>query len=241
MIRETISTIDDIMMLLDSMVAGKPGFWDRFYADRGRRVPFFMNAPDENLASYVERGLIPSQGRALDLGCGPGRNSLFLAKIGYHVDAVDYSEEAIQWARERADSLGVDVNFICSSVFDFKPQGQYDLVYDSGCMHHLWPHRRVAYIEWIQHALKTNGLFGLTCFAPGFGEQGGPILEMSDWDVYREKTMNGGLAFTEAKVRALLSPIMENVEFRAMKAITHNDELFGVPFLWTSLWKKNEF
>lgn len=238
MTHETIRSAEDILTMLDSLVVGKPGFWDRFYADRGREVPFFINAPDENLVSYVNRGLIPSKGKALDLGCGPGRNALYLAELGFEVDAVDFSEEAIRWAEERAASLKAPVHFICGSVFNLHVQEQYDLVYDSGCMHHLLPHRRVQYIELIRRALKPGGFFGLTCFAPGYEEQGGPVIEMTDWDVYREKTMYGGLAFTEAKVRELFSPIFTNIEFRAMSPIVDNSELFGVKFLWTSLWRK---
>jgi SAM-dependent methyltransferase len=163
---------------------------------------------------------------------------LFLATKGFEVDAVDYSEEAIRWAKERADSASVNVNFIQKSVFDLVGNGQYDFVYDSGCMHHLLPHRRVQYIEMIRTSLKPGGFFGITCFAPGYPNEGGPVRHMTDWDVYRDRTMNGGLAFTEEKVRELFSDDFENVEFRAMKQMNETDDVFGVRFLWASLWRK---
>ncbi len=224
--------------MLDSIAAGKFDFWNRFYSERGRKVPFFVNAPDENLVSNMRNVFIPSRGKALDLGCGPGRNAIYLAKMGFDVDAVDYSKEAINWAKERAVSMGVPVNFICKSVFDLDVNEQYDFVYDSGCMHHLLPHRRIQYIELIRKSLKCGGHFGLTCFAPGYSDEGGPTKEMTDWDVYREQTMNGGLAFSEEKVRALFSNYFENLEFRRMASMSEGSELFGVRFLWTSLWKK---
>jgi 2-polyprenyl-3-methyl-5-hydroxy-6-metoxy-1,4-benzoquinol methylase len=43
-------------------------------------------------------------GRVLDLGCGPGRNAVWLAKAGFSVDAIDLSPEALAWARERAEA-----------------------------------------------------------------------------------------------------------------------------------------
>ncbi|XEC94192.1 class I SAM-dependent methyltransferase [Paenibacillus tarimensis] len=238
-LNEIIRSNDDILTMLDSIVSGTPGFWDKFYSDRNRQVPFFVNSPDENLVSYVNKGQIPT-GKALDLGCGPGRNAIFLAKSGFDVDAVDYSEEAIHWAQERADALGISVRFICKSVFELDVLEQYDFVYDSGCMHHLLPHRRVQYIAMIRKGLKPEGLFGITCFASGHEGEGGPVKEMTDWDVYRERTTNGGLAFSEEKIRALFSVDFESIELRKMEQVKESelDEVFGVSFLWTSLWKK---
>jgi SAM-dependent methyltransferase len=235
---EWVRNSQDILTMLDSIVTGTPGFWDKFYADRGRKVPFFVNAPDENLAAYLNSGWIQSKGRALDLGCGAGRNALFLAQKGYVVDAVDYSAEAINWAQERAAVAGSPVNFICKSVFELAVEEPYDLIYDSGCLHHLLPHRRVQYLKFIRDSLKKGGYLGLTCFAPGYPDVGGPVREMSDWDVYRERTMNGGLAFSEPKLRGLFAGDYENIEFRKMVAVGEGEDLFGVEFLWTSLWRK---
>ncbi|MMZ66128.1 hypothetical protein D1872_285980 [compost metagenome] len=90
----------------------------------------------------------------------------------------------------------------------------------------------------IYNGLKSGGYFGLTCFAPGFGDVGGPQFIMNDWDVYEEKTMKGGLAFSEEKIRYLLSDNFECIELRMMQTTEQESDLFGVPFLWTSLWKK---
>lgn len=101
-----IRTVDDVLRLLDGLFepevdrwtadAGS-SWWDSFYADRSKPVPFFVAKPDENLVSYLDRSLITS-GRALDVGCGPGRNTLHLASAGFTVDAVDPAEAAIAWA-----------------------------------------------------------------------------------------------------------------------------------------------
>ncbi len=64
--------------MLDSWFRDEGQFWDAFYRDRDKGVPFFIEAPDENLATWVEEGRLPS-GRVLELGCGPGRNAVYLA------------------------------------------------------------------------------------------------------------------------------------------------------------------
>ncbi len=52
----------------------------------------------------------------LDLGCGSGENSIYLAKSGAIVTAIDISEEQINAARIRAEKNNVHVNFIISDL-----------------------------------------------------------------------------------------------------------------------------
>jgi 2-polyprenyl-3-methyl-5-hydroxy-6-metoxy-1,4-benzoquinol methylase len=65
-----------------------------------------------------------------------------MASQGFQADAFDFSETAIAWATERAHERGLPVHFECKSVFEIETKEDYDFVYDSGCMHHLLPHRR---------------------------------------------------------------------------------------------------
>jgi len=236
MMEKTIRSFEDILNMLDQKFRAPEQFWNPFYKNRERPVPFFKNAPDENLVSYVEKNLL-RLGKAMDLGCGPGRNSLYLAEQGFDVKGYDISSEAIYWAQERAEERGLRIEFLCKSAFEIDAFEEYEFVYDSGCLHHLWPHRRIQYLEMIYRSLKPGALFGISCFRPGFGGQGGPLREMSDWEVYEEGSMNGGLAFSEEKLRYILEPYFECIEFRAVEK-PDNEEVFGVPFLWGSLWKK---
>ena len=52
----------------------------------------------------------PAAPRAIDLACGSGRNALFLARSGWHVDAVDISTVALARLRSAADAEGLPVN-----------------------------------------------------------------------------------------------------------------------------------
>ncbi|WP_248927856.1 class I SAM-dependent methyltransferase [Paenibacillus hamazuiensis] len=233
--KETIQSMEDVLHMLDSLLRSQVQFWDKFYEDRHKSVPFFVNAPDENLVEQVETGAI-QPGKVLELGCGPGRNAIYLAKQGFDVDAVDLSETAIAWARERADAMNAPVRFNCRSVFELEPEQEYDLVYDSGCLHHISPHRRFQYIRTMHRALKPGGQLGLTCFAPGH-EPNSP-QEKTDWDVYRYWGMKGGMAYSEEKLRRLLGDFFDNVEFRAMKGDPGREDVFGAGFLWATLWTK---
>ncbi|ADI10673.1 Methyltransferase type 11 [Streptomyces bingchenggensis BCW-1] len=241
-----IRTVDDVLRLLDGLFApeadrwtdGGASWWDGFYTDRSRPVPFFAAKPDENLASYLDRGLIASPGRALDLGCGPGRNALHLAAQGFEVDAVDLSSTAIAWAEDRArEAKASSIRFHCGDAFaltDEQLGGPYDLIYDSGCFHHLPPHRRVSYLGLLDRALAPGGHFALACFAAG---ESGMGSELPDAALYGEAALHGGLAYTPKSLRWIFSGL-EEVELRRMHDESPGSPLFGEPFLWTALFRR---
>jgi len=210
-------------------------WWDAFYVDRSRRVPFFRSAPDESLVTWHDgRFAMPGSGRALDLGCGPGRNAVWLAGQGYRVDALDLSPAALDWGRERAAEAGVDVSFVRTDIFEWRvPDESYDLVYDSGCFHHLPPHRRVSYRSLLEQVLAPEGWFGLACFAAGAMGSEAP-----DEDFYRTRQLGGGLAYTDGELRGIFDWLSE-VELRRMHEMEVDSGLFGESFLWAGLFRRS--
>jgi len=75
-----------------------PRNWDQHYAD-----PTHVDSPADPLLIQAAEMLPP--GRALDLACGPGRHALYLARLGWHVTAVDSSGVAIGLLRAQAAGL----------------------------------------------------------------------------------------------------------------------------------------
>lgn len=216
----------------DRWTAGGAGWWDEFYGDRSRPVPFFVAVPDENLVSYLDSGLLVP-GRALDLGCGAGRNAVWLALHGFDVDAVDLSPAAVAWAAERAGEACADVRFHCGDAFSVTlPPGSYDLVYDSGCLHHLPPHRRVSYLALLDRVLAPGGHLGLSCFASG-----AMGCELPDEQLYRDGRLHGGLAYTPDALRSIFSGFDE-IDVRPMRELPPKSPVFGVPFMLTALFRR---
>ena len=81
-----------------------------------------------------------AQGRALDVGCGSGRDAVYLAKHGWQVTGVDFADTGLKAARQRAQEEGVEVQWVKGDVAELGGLGLasgYDLLYDLGCMHLL--------------------------------------------------------------------------------------------------------
>ncbi|TCZ80866.1 class I SAM-dependent methyltransferase [Paenibacillus albiflavus] len=233
---ETIRSQEDVLVMLDSLLQEQSKFnWDSFYSDRKRPVPFFVQAPDENLVKYLQNNILGIGGKALELGAGPGRNAIYLAQQGYEVDAVDLSSEAIQWGKERAQEQNVSVHFMQKNIFELEvEEEEYDLIYDSGCFHHIAPHRRLNYVDLISKALKPNGYFGITCFVEN-GLLGGS--DQSDWEVYRQLSLRGGLGYNPEKLTNIFKDLVL-IEIRQMQEIEQPSDLFGSSGLWTALFQK---
>jgi SAM-dependent methyltransferase len=239
-----IRTVEDVLQLLDGLFAPRAdrwtaeagSWWDGFYADRSRPVPFFVAKPDENLVSYLDRGLVTA-GRALDLGCGPGRNARYLASRGFEVDAVDLSPAAVAWGRERAHETAADVRFVCGDVFSLSGtelRGAYDLIYDSGCFHHLPPHRRISYLAFLGRHLAPRGRFGIVCFADGAVGS-----DLPDAEFYRQGRLEGGLAYPGGSLRRIFRDLTE-IELRRMRDEPPESPCFGEPFLWAGLFGRDD-
>lgn len=97
--------------------------WNKRYAEKE-----FVWSIEPNRFVVVEvTGL--QTGRALDLGCGEGRNAVWLAEQGWQVTGVDFSETGLQKARELARVRKVQVDWVLADVSAFQPKpGSYDLV-----------------------------------------------------------------------------------------------------------------
>ncbi len=226
-----IRTTEELLALLDDLVDDKSAaWWDGFFAQRSRPISFFVDAPDENLVEWAQENRL-GRGRALELGCGKGRNAIFLAAHGFAVDAIDYSAEAIGWAREAVSEAGAEVSLHHCSIFDFVSPGRpYDLIYDCGLFHHLAPHRRHSYLAFVARHLAAGGRYGLVCFAP----EGGSGL--SDREVYEQRRLGGGLGYTEEDLRELWDrPPFSVQALRRMRQCDRGEPTFGEDFLWTLL------
>ena len=79
--------------------------WNQRYAEDSYR----KTNPVTLLSDWLPK--IPV-GKALDVACGAGRNAIFLAEVGFQVDAIDISHEGLQQTAHKATESGLAINCI---------------------------------------------------------------------------------------------------------------------------------
>lgn len=148
---------------------------EHVFADRYQRgeVPWDHTLPPPEVLALVPT---LSPGRALDLGCGYGRASIFLARHGWMVDGVDFVPRAIAEARRRAKEAGVNVNFFVGDVtrLSHLPEARYDFAVDVGCAHNLDAAALAAYHQTLKRLLKPGAQFLLFARLKDPNAEGGP-------------------------------------------------------------------
>ncbi|MBI1296188.1 methyltransferase domain-containing protein [bacterium] len=102
-----------------------------------------------------------SDGDALDLGCGQGRDALMLAEHGYSVTGVDASEVGILQMEERAGSLGLNVTGIVGDFYAFDFPQSYDLIVLDSILHFAADTAKE--IDLLDRVLSHTRRSGLVC------------------------------------------------------------------------------
>lgn len=141
-------------------------------------MPWAHEKPDFNIVETVESWPIEPC-KALDVGCGTGIESIWMAKNGFDITGIDVSPVAIEMCNENALKHNAKANF---RVFDFMTESlsksNYDFTFDRGFFHGFHTHKeRVEIVERFYHILNNNGLWlSLLGSADGEKREPGPPL-----------------------------------------------------------------
>ncbi|MBI4375399.1 MAG: class I SAM-dependent methyltransferase [Elusimicrobia bacterium] len=105
---------------------------------------------------FAFEALSPVAGkRILDLGCGAGETSVYFAKKGAAVVAVDISPEMVSVGQRLADKHGVKVDFLTAVAERLPfPDGHFDAVFGNGVLHHV---ELIPALKEIRRVLKPGG------------------------------------------------------------------------------------
>ena len=135
----------------------RPATPDEF--DRAYRAPLTFwgdfRVPKELKALAEMR----SDQRSLELGCGVGRFSRYLAQQGLRATAVDFSPVAISKAREACARDDAPPDFSVGDVTHLQRlSGPFDFAFDVGCFHCLGTQQQKAYVGEVFRLLKRGGI-----------------------------------------------------------------------------------
>ena len=109
--------------------------WNERYVNGD--LPWDTGCPDIYLVQMVSLWPL-CRGRVLDVGCGTGTNSIWLARQGFEVVGLDIFAEAIGIASRRAEEQGVSCRFVNEDFLHFDVgDGEYIFLFDRGCFHSI--------------------------------------------------------------------------------------------------------
>lgn len=135
-----------------------PQEWNDRYKDGN--LPWDIQEPDENLSVLIGSGKVP-KGKALEIGCGTGTDSIWLARQGFDVLGVDLAPEAIEMAKHKMNGEPLSCDF---AVMDFLkednlPQG-FNFVFDRGCFHSFDEESdRKLFVAHVSRVLTPDGIW----------------------------------------------------------------------------------
>ena len=151
-----------------------PDFWNQRYSEENFA---YGEEPNAFVAAVADR--LPP-GRALEIGCGQGRNAVFLAQQGLTVTGVDSSEIGLERGAELAARRHVDVEWMKVDLNSFEPgHGCWEVIVSTFV--HLPPDLRRDVHRKLVEALHPGGVLVLEAYTPkqlDYGTGGPPVLAM---------------------------------------------------------------
>lgn len=128
--------------------------------------------------------------KVLDIGCGEGKDAVYMAEQGYAVTAFDLTENGIRKTLALARQKHVTVNAYPDDINTFTVNEQFDIVYSTGTVQYLFDENKKAFFEKLSRITKTGGIVYINVFVEK------PFLGIPpDWDK-EEKMWRTGELFT---------------------------------------------
>ena len=109
-------------------------------------------------------------GAALDVGCGTGDSSIYLAQHSWKVTGVDFVPKALDKARTKAAAKQATVDFVHADATRLSSEGVgtgFGLIVDNGCLHGMSDEDRDAYVREVKAVAAPDARLLIVAFAPG--------------------------------------------------------------------------
>lgn len=102
--------------------------------------------------------------KVLDIGCGEGKDAVFLARNGYRVSAIDIAESGLDKGRMLAEKCNTYVDFFRADISDYRLNEKFDIILSSGVFHFLRPEIRAEVTDNLKKFTNEDGIHALNVF-----------------------------------------------------------------------------
>ena len=146
--------------------------------------------PGHFLEELIELCPPSSDKKVLDIGCGEGKDAVYMAQKGYDVTAFDLTENGIRKTLVLAEMRNVNINAYVDDINTFSIDEQFDLIYSTGTVQYIFEENKKSFFDKLNKITKKNGIVYINVFVEK------PFLELPpDWNM-EEKMWKSGELFT---------------------------------------------
>lgn len=134
--------------------------WDDIFKREGEVFPEIQEDMPEVVEGFKKEGIK----KVLDLGCGAGRHSIYLAENGFDVSGFDASPEGVKITEERLKKEGFEGDFRVGDIYDKLPypDGTFDAIVSTQVLNHGTIENIRNLIKEIERILAPNGIIFIT-------------------------------------------------------------------------------
>jgi tellurite methyltransferase len=193
----------------------KMPFWEESYKRPGKLDTFGGGKPNITVEKIASQ--LPAGSRILDLGCGEGRNAIYLAGLGFKVTAFDISVAGIGKLLRTAEKKRLTVVASVADMREYEFPHRFDLIICNGCLHLITREESNSVIRRMKEATEPGGLNivgvftntlpepeDLKGFMVGLFKEGELLDQYKDWEILESRAYQfkdehpGGLSHEHA-------------------------------------------
>jgi ubiquinone/menaquinone biosynthesis C-methylase UbiE len=134
----------------------------RFEQAYAGKAPWDIGKPQPSIVGVADQ----IRGAVLDCGCGTGENALFLARRGCQVTGIDFLEEPIRRASQKAREQESTASFQVKDALTLGSwEERFDAILDCGLFHVFGDEDRHKYVSGLSNVINPGGKLYLMCFS----------------------------------------------------------------------------
>lgn len=115
-----------------------------------------LGSPTQIFVDFFEQYDKP-QADVLDIGCGQGRDALFIARRGHHVVGVDIAPTGIAQLLKDAQAEDLHIEGIVADLRDYQAEGTFDVVIIDRTLHMLDVASRIHVLQQVSNVIRPDG------------------------------------------------------------------------------------
>lgn len=127
-------------------------YWENFYSKQNAELKPSL------FARYIAEVIADPPLKIIELGCGNGRDALFLANLGYTVTAIDQCESEIKFLSARYQQI-TNISFVHDDFTKLANNGKFDVIYSRFTLHSISAKQEKEVCNWAFSNLNNAGCF----------------------------------------------------------------------------------